>query len=272
MEIRNHKLQGPNIKYMESTTHSGEFKAGNLDTLILHYTASPTMESAVASMMNPTVKASAHVAVGRDGSIVQLVPFNIIAWHAGQSSYNGRTGYNNYSIGIEMVNVGYVTKSGETFRSVYGKVMDQREVIQAVHRNEKVARYWQTYTVEQIETVRRLCELLIDTYNIKSVLGHEEIAPQRKFDPGPAFPLDKFRERLLFNNKDVDDDYKPESGTVIVKKLNIRANPSTTGDTIAKPLNEGARIDIIEERNGWYKINVKTEIEGWVDGRFLVND
>ncbi len=270
MEIRNHQIVG--VKYSESPTHSGEFKAGNLDTIVIHYTGGPTVESAVNTLLNPTVKASAHLVVGCDGSIVQMLPFNLIGWHAGQSQYNGRVGYNNYSIGIEVVNLGPLTKSGDIFRSVFGKIIPNEEVIQAIHRNEKISRYWQTYTQEQIETVKELCELLIDTYNIKHILGHEEISPERKTDPGPAFPLDRLRDRLLKGSKDQDDDYVPEHGKIIVKKLNIRATPSITGDKLQKPLTEGERIEILEERNGWYRINVKTEIEGWVDGRFLVND
>lgn len=270
MEIRNHQIVG--VKYSESPTHSGEFKAGNLDTIVIHYTGGPTVESAVNTLLNPTVKASAHLVVGCDGSIVQMLPFNLIGWHAGQSQYNGRVGYNNYSIGIEVVNLGPLTKSGDIFRSAFGKIIPNEEVIQAIHRNEKISRYWQTYTQEQIETVKELCELLIDTYNIKHILGHEEISPERKTDPGPAFPLDRLRDRLLKGSKDQDDDYVPEHGKIIVKKLNIRATPSITGDKLQKPLTEGERIEILEERNGWYRINVKTEIEGWVDGRFLVND
>ena len=163
MEIRNHLLQGDGVKYIPSPTHSGEFKAGNLDTLIMHYTGGPTAESAINTMVNPTVKASAHIVVGRDGKITQLIPFNIIAWHAGNSSWKGRTGYNNYSIGIEIVNLGPLTKSGDVYRSAYGKTIDNKDVIQAVHRNESAPRYWQTYTLEQLDAVLAVSELIINT-------------------------------------------------------------------------------------------------------------
>jgi N-acetylmuramoyl-L-alanine amidase len=272
MEIRNHLLKGDNIKFVKSPTHSGEFKAGNLDSIVLHYTAGPSADSAIKTMTNPKVKASAHLIIGRDGSITQLVPFNIVAWHAGKSTYNSRTGYNNYSIGIELVNVGFLSKSGDTFRSVYGRTINPSDVIKATHRNQSAPKYWQTYTNEQIDAIEDVCRLLIDTYKIRQVLGHEEIAPKRKTDPGPAFPLDKIRERLLRGDKNADDDDVPEEGLVMVKKLNIRSSPNTGSEKVANPLLKGTKVEIVDEANGWYKVNVVSEVQGWVVGKYLEDD
>ena len=126
------------------------------------------------------------------------MPFNEIAWHAGESSYGGRSGYNKYSIGIEIVNSGPLTKSGNVYRSWFGAAYNPSDVVEAIHRNQSTAKYWHVYTAEQIETVRQLCLELMEAYpNIKQILGHEEVAPTRKTDPGPAFPLDTLREQLL---------------------------------------------------------------------------
>lgn len=269
MEIRNHLLKGEGINFVKSPTVGSEFKAGNLDTIVMHYTAGPTAESAVRTLTSPKIKASAHLVIGRDGAITQLVPFNIVAWHAGSSSYNGRVGYNQYSIGIEIVNVGYLSKSGDVYRSVYGNIIDTKEVLYATHRNQSVAKYWQTYTQEQIEAIEDVSKLLIDTYGIKYILGHEEIAPLRKTDPGPAFPLDKLRDRLLHGDKDTDEPDINDEGKVLVDKLNIRSIPSIAGELMSKPIPKGTKFDIVDEKNGWYRIKVKTEVEGWVLGKFL---
>lgn len=268
LQIKDHLLVGDNVKKMvKSTKHSGEFAKGNLDTIIVHYTAGPAQPS-INTLVNPKVKASAHVVVDRDGSITQLIPFNLIAWHAGRSSYNGRTGYNKYSIGIEIVNSGPLTKSGNVYRSWFGAAYNPSDVIEAIHRNQTRPKYWHIYTSEQINAVRELCAELIEQYNLSQILGHEEVAPKRKTDPGPAFPLDRIREQLLGADRKEDGDLKlPDTGRVVASALNIRSLPKTSGDKIAKPLGKGAKVKILDETNGWYK--VRTEIEGWVYGKYI---
>lgn len=268
LEIKDHILSGPNVKKMvPSPNHSGEFEKGNLDTVIMHYTAGP-YSIALKTLTNPQVRASAHVIIDRDGTITQLIPFNLQAWHAGVSEYKGRTGYNKYSIGIEMANAGFLTKSGNIFRAWYGETFNPSDVIEAIHRNETTPRYWHVYTPEQINAAFDLVQKLIDTYGLKYILGHEEIAPGRKFDPGPAFPLDKFRERLLGTDRDKDGpNVVPESGRVLVNSLNIRSIPSTNGSVVAAPLTKGTKVVILQEQNGWYQVSV--QITGWVFGKYI---
>ncbi len=271
MEIVNHLLQGANIKHVQSPNVSGPYKAGQPDTIIIHYTAGASAESSVRTLMDPNSKASAHLVIGRDGAITQLVPFNIIAWHAGKSSYGNRIGYNNYSIGIEIDNAGPLTKSGDIYRSWFGKEYSANEVIEGIHRNEKTPRFWHAYTDAQIQVVEEISRLLVATYNMKSILGHEEISPIRKSDPGPAFPLDRFRDRVLNAGRDSDEDEpRPEKGRVGVDKLNIRANPDAKAEKVAMPLAKGAKVKILEESNGWYKVT--TEVEGWVSKQYVVNE
>ena len=161
--------------------------------IILNYTAGPYKQS-VSTMTNPRVKASTHFIIDKDGSITQIVNSNNIAWHAGKSSFNNLEGFNKHSIGIEFVNDGSLTKDGDNYRSWYGAIVNSTDAIEATHRNETVPKYWQTYTKEQISAAYELCAAIIKEYpEIKYILGHEEIAPGRKSDPGPAFPLDKFR-------------------------------------------------------------------------------
>ena len=244
MEIKDHLLKGTNVSFKKTPNHSGEFKAGNLDTIILHYTAGPT-RNAVNTLTNPRVRASAHVVVSRDGTITQLAPFNLVTWHAGKSQYKGRIGFNKYSIGIEMENDGPLKKSGSTYRAWYGAKHGEDEIIEATHRNSTTKKYWHTYTQKQIETAKELCRLLIETYDLKVILGHEEIAPKRKQDPGPAFPLDRVRDNLLNADRDHDE---PEDNlkimTVDAGKLNIRSKPSTRGEKVAKFLRRGQKLKV----------------------------
>lgn len=267
MEIKDHLLKGANINFRKTPNHSGEFKAGNLDTIIVHYTAGPARNS-INTLTNPRVRASAHVVVHRDGNITQLAPFNLVTWHAGKSQYKGRVGFNKYSIGIEIENDGTLKKSGSKYRAWYGAIHEEEEVIEAIHRNSTTKKYWHAYTQKQIETVEELCRLLIEKYDLKFILGHEEIAPLRKQDPGPAFPLDKMRDRLLSADRD-DDAPEDNLPTMVVDagKLNIRSLPSIRGGKLARPLSRGQKVKVLQKKNGWVKVRVP--IEGWVYGKFL---
>ena len=238
---------------------------------MLHYTAGPTLISAVRTLTSPRVSASAHLIIDRDGSVVQLAPFNIVTWHAGRSSYAGRKGYNNYSIGIEMVNEGHLKKSGSIYRSWSGRKYSDEDVVEAIHRNQTRTKYWHTYTEEQIETVTEICELLMSAYDIKYVLGHEEVSPKRKSDPGPAFPLDKIRNKLMNSSRQEDDDETElEIGRVTVNKLNIRSAPSSSGEPVSRPLVKNTKVKILKEKNGWKKVSV--EVEGWCYGKYIEED
>lgn len=270
MEIENHILKDSDQQ--NSPNHGGKFALGAPDSIIIHYTAGSSAASSVETLCNPQTKASAHLVVGRDGSVTQLVPFDTVAWHAGRSAYKGRVGFNKYSIGIEIDNAGKLTKSGTRYAAWFGRKYDAEDVVEAVHRNESTLSYWHDYTEEQITTVNNICEKLIETYQIDSILGHEEIAPRRKSDPGPAFPLDKLREHLLMGDRSQEEAEAPsigfdETGLVTASKLNVRETSSSDAKIVAPPLIKGTLVNIVGERNGWYEVDIKTK--GWVKKDYI---
>ncbi len=272
MKIINDRLDPIEVEFVETNKANGPFPPGLPDTIIIHYTAGSSVEGAVATFTTSPIQASAHAVVGQDGSITQLVPFDIVAWHAGISHYGDRSDLNQYAIGIEIVNAGRLIKSGSEYVSWFGKSYAEKEVIEAIHRNEEVPTYWQRYTEAQISTVYDLCFDLIQEYNIKHILGHEEISPRRKIDPGPAFPLDEMREKLLHvDHSDTGEAEKRKlfenPATVTAYMLNIRSGPSTSNPTIADPLTKNTKVDIVDEANGWYQVEVK--IKGWVSKKYI---
>lgn len=169
------------------------------EILVMHYTSGPTAEGAISWLCNPAAKASAHLVIDLDGTVTQLVPFNRAAWHAGVSSYHGRPNCNGFSIGIELANVGELKTSarGEYIDPIRRKVVDADHVIVAAHKNGGGVHGWMAYDPRQIEAAEDVARALVETYKLRDVVGHDDVAPNRKVDPGPAFPMRQFYARVL---------------------------------------------------------------------------
>ncbi len=138
----------------------GERNLGRaIDMIVLHYTGMPDMEGAVARLCTAGTEVSAHYIVLEDGRIVQCVPESKRAWHAGISSWAGEEDVNSCSIGIEIVNRGHD----------WG---------------------YPDFPLRQIAAVIALCRGIMLRRNVPPhrVLGHSDVAPSRKKDPGEKFP------------------------------------------------------------------------------------
>ncbi|SHK70564.1 N-acetylmuramoyl-L-alanine amidase [Reichenbachiella agariperforans] len=276
MKIENHLLvasSGSPVSQQLTNKTSGLFQSALPDTVVIHYTAGRDAKSSVRTLTDPKIKASAHLVIGRDDSITQLVPFDTVAWHAGKSRWNDRTGLNTYSIGIEIDNAGRLDRQADEYLSWFKKSYPATEVFRGTHRNESEPTYWHRYTARQIEIVERVVRLLVDTYGIKLILGHEEISPGRKIDPGPAFPLDKLRNDILYADREAEEPEtfaapkqdKPHA-TVTAYQLNVRSEPSASSDLVMEPLTKGEQVEILERQGQWCRVKIE---KGWVSGKYL---
>ena len=166
--------------------------------VIIHYTAGYKGALNCAQWFrNPLAFCSAHVIIGRDGAVVQCVPFDRMAWHAGASRYGKRTSLNRYSFGIELDNFGYVYARGGKWQRD-GHTVANEEVMTAKHKNPLVrdVRGWQTYTAPQLEAAADVCRALLREYGPMQIVGHDDISTSGKLDPGPAFDWELFRAML----------------------------------------------------------------------------
>jgi len=199
MKVANHLLVADGSAFTvtaDSTPNMG----GALKTrfLVIHYTAGVGASGAVNWLKNPEAKASAHLVIARDtGNVTQLVPFNRIAWHAGVSSWQGLEGMNAFSIGIELDNAGRLTREGGKWVNWAKRVIPDTNVVEAQHKNDNVTAGWHTYSAKQMESLIEVAAALHAAYGFQDVIGHDDIAPKRKSDPGPAFPMESFRARIL---------------------------------------------------------------------------
>ena len=138
----------------------------HVDMLILHYTATTDADQAIEFMTCPKRQVSAHYLVKEDGTIVQLVDEDKRAWHAGVSYWKGERDINSRSIGIEIQNHGH-------------------------------DRGCPPYPEAQIKAVMKLCQEILSRHPIppEHVLGHSDVAPDRKIDPGEHFPWKRFAKK-----------------------------------------------------------------------------
>jgi N-acetyl-anhydromuramyl-L-alanine amidase AmpD len=165
--------------------------------IVLHDTAGRLAKSSsVAWFRDPKAKASAHVVVERDGSVTQVVEFDRVAWHAGQSSWRGRSGCNALAIGIEIVNPGKLTgtpkKATAWFSESFGPEFGIVRASTPIHGDG----CWMPYTADQLLTVERLIGALAREYPIAEVVAHHDISPGRKVDTTPLMDWPRMRAVL----------------------------------------------------------------------------
>lgn len=272
--IKEHRLSGGGGRFKSSPNHGGNFEQGKPEAIVIHFTAGSSFESSVNHLCSDKAKASAHLVIGREGQVNQLVPFDVIAWHAGKSQWKGRSGMNQYSIGIELDNAGELTKNeAGQFLSWFNRTYPSDEVFKGKHRNQNHESFWHAYSEAQIDKTFVICQLLCEQYGITDIVGHEEIAPTRKTDPGPAFPLEKLRQSIQTDRAQdgADDVFSLASEkTVAANKLNVRSGPGVDFEAIAKPLFSGKKVSVLERHGEWSKIEYSQT--GWVSSRFLRSD
>lgn len=272
MKITNGRLchdDGTPYEYRESPNRSGVLKPAYL---VIHYTAGPSASSSINWLSKAEARASAHLVIGRDGSITQLVPFNRIAWHAGTSRWEGLVGMNSHSIGIELDNAGILTRQGESWKAWFGGEYGENDVVEAAHKHESQVRAWHGYTEKQIGSALEVGRLLVRRYKLKGVVGHDDIAPGRKKDPGPAFPMESFRAAIMGRRETDPETYRT------ITHLNIRSGPGQTfSRLVGKALEPDTRLVLNRREGEWCFVDVLDEeripdLSGWVHGGYIRRD
>lgn len=157
----------PDVYFMDSAisqsgwTGTTNFGMRKPSYVIIHYTAQNSCEKTIQTFINESKQVSAHYIICKDGSVQHMLNDYLRAWHAGSSKWGNITDMNSASIGIELDNNGL-----------------------------------DSFPLAQLETLKNLLERLKRNYNIPSpnFLGHSDIAPGRKIDPGILFPWNTFAE------------------------------------------------------------------------------
>jgi N-acetylmuramoyl-L-alanine amidase len=274
-KIRSHKLAvgQAGVDFVASPNTGG---ALDPKFLVIHFTASGPSSDIAKYFSNRQAKVSAHVVVRRDGTVIQCVPFNVVAWHAGQSSWTAKdgqryTGLNRSAIGIEIENWGPLSKSGSGWVSWTGSAVDASKVVEARHKNGGPVRGWETYTDAQIHATIDVAQAVCSHYDLTEIIGHDDISPGRKTDPGPAWDMSMFKAKVFGREEEGPEVFVVRSPT----GLNIRSEPRASAPPLRPvPLADGTRVMIHEREGNWRFVSVLNEaglpdFSGWVHGSYL---
>ena len=205
------------INKYKSVNFNVRKKGHKIKYIILHYTAIKSDYKAIQHLIYKKNKVSSHFLVNKKGKIFSLVDLKKRAWHAGQSFWKGDRDINSSSIGIELDNTGHYIN-------------------------------FERYTKNQIDSLIKLLSFLKKKYDIDNLnfLGHSDISPYRKNDPGEKFPWKKLSKHNLgfFPNKLTEREYLK-----VKKKLNLSNNKSLNQSVLYMLSNIGYDISQIGKNN-----------------------
>jgi N-acetylmuramoyl-L-alanine amidase len=268
MKIVRHWLEAdqPSEKIrIQKSPHAGPLI--DPDFLVIHYTATDDSLSAVNWFMNTSSnmdRIAAHIVLDPDGTIIQMVPFNQRANHAGASSWNGVDFFNSHSVGIEIVNPGFAEKTSNggyrrpigkdknTGNPIYKSYPAGSPFVKTFHKHKfwtaKDNLHWHLFPAAQLKSLYTLSKTIFETYQMVNALGHDDISPARKPDPGPAFPWDEFKTKVFGITNPVGNIYRVKEPTV-----NMRMEP-TTNSPVMRKLGKGYEVGLVGTYGQWSKV------------------
>ena len=214
--------------------------------IILHYTGMKKETRAIERLCDSESKVSSHYFVKNNGKVLNLIPDLYTAWHAGKSSWKKLKSLNNYSIGIEISNPGHD------------------------HGYKK-------FSSKQILSIIKLLRFLIKKYKIKkqNILGHSDIAPNRKKDPGEKFPWRKLAKKNLCKWHNLHEDKIRKNRNLKLKmndEKSFFSNLYEIGYSISKNKNEKINLTkAFQRRFRQSLINGKIDQECLLISKNLLN-
>jgi len=188
--------------------------------IIIHYTGMSNELSALNRLCDIKAKVSAHYFIKKNGSVLNLVPPLYEAWHAGKSSWRSLKSLNKYSLGIEIQNSG--------------------------HNNK-----YENFSQKQITSTKKLLKYLIKKYNVnlKNVLGHSDVAPDRKKDPGEKFPWKELAKSKLSKWHNLDEKKLKQKRLIrlnLIEESNFIINLNKIGYSRTSQKNYNLKKNIIK--------------------------
>ena len=245
--------------------------------IIIHFTTGTRIESTIAYFRNESSEVSAHLLISSDGRVIQFLPFNRIAFHAGDSWWEGDKNLNGLSIGIELDNAGFLTKRDNGWFRKDIRIPDEDVVIKT-HDREFNPRGWEKFSKIQMDVLEKVVRAIMEQYggpDNMEMIGHDDVNIANRLDPGPDFPMKRIRKKV-FGRRDA----KYEVFT-LDKNASMYENvggglPNIKHRKHDADLSENSTVTLIREASGWSLIfvnqsskSVLRKSTGWVRSRSL---
>ena len=236
--------------------------------IVMHITTGTSMQSTINYFKDPVNRVSSHLLIGRDGQVLQFVPFDKKAYHAGDSWWEGDANINDFSIGIELDNAGFLKNEGGEWKRLT-TVIPNNQVTLKTHWHENRERGWHNFTQIQLDVTMDVLKALKAEYGIEEILGHDQVNLRDRVDPGPLFPLEDFRAQLFKGRRQpVIKEYLITQETPIYALANGEP-PDLKHSTFKDKLEHKAVVEIKEKGREWSLVMVVNKSglsgqTGWV--------
>ena len=252
-------------RFQEITPHPNGFEPNKRNPapkfIIMHFTTGTRMESTINHFKDAASGVSTHLLIGRSGRVVQFLPFDRIAHHSGFSWWEQQSNLNQSSIGIELDNAGLlIRKDGKWQR--HKMIIPDNEVKQAVHWKQfepnKPANYpgWQTFTKVQLDVALKIVRALTERYpSIQEILGHDDVNLRNRYDPGPLFPLRRFRKALFGRAEPEIEEYVLNHETEIYSNFQGRL-PNPRQNTVQVRLPARSLVKVLKQEGDFTLVTV----------------
>jgi N-acetylmuramoyl-L-alanine amidase len=301
VKIKDHKIEG--APYVSTTKVGGKLKP---KFIVLHFTAGWTSAGDIDTLAKSSAKVSAHGVLSREGTWTQIVPFNTVAWHAGPSKSHGYTNLNQYSIGIEVSNIGYLKKlDHDLYMDEYGN----RIHANGEFYNGKRTTYsppntwhmknhprlksgfnyvWEPFYEKQLDVLEEVVSAILAEYpTIEWIVTHEEIDTREwktDINGGGAFPMKRFealldrkpREKTMHEMAQVPDLNRKEAvGTVWTApsagnlKCDVYAECNDTAPVVAS-LKKNTELEVIHGDPEWSFVKLINGTKAWIKSTNLI--
>ena len=271
-------------RFPEITPHRNGFVPNKKNPepkfIIMHFTTGTKMESTINHFKDPSSGVSTHLLIGRDGRVVQFLPFDRIAFHSGFSWWEQQSNLNQCSIGIELDNAGLLIRKNNKWQR-HKMIIPDKEVKQTIHwkqykpNDPRKFPGWQKFKKVQLAVALNIIRALIQRYpSIEEILGHDDVNLRNRYDPGPLFPMERFRKRLFGRKKPNIREYMINHPTDIFSNFRGRL-PNPKQRTFDAPLPANSLVRVIRQEDDFALVNVikaknpKVKGTGWIQSASL---
>lgn len=249
-------------------------KSPNPRFLIMHITTGIKMSSTINHFKRRHTYVSTHLLVGRDGRVVQFLPFDAIAYHAGESFWDGKENLNFNSIGMEIDNVGPLWPKDNTQWEKSGQIIPLEDTELVRHWKSRTERRWHKFRRDQLVVARKIAFEILKKYKMEDILSHDAVNLMNRMDPGPLFPIQEWREEFFGRKYPLAEVWETKKDTAFYENLDYKP-PKPKRREKEEFLGFNTTIQVLEKRGKVTLVQVRERQGngstgwGWILSRYV---